>query len=131
MARWPPETASLASKCGRRSVANPCVSVYARGRWGAGEGMPVTEWARRVETLSPQKRALLERALERKREEAAGLTPIPRRSSPGPAPLSFPQQRIWFLEQWEPGSFTHNGARAFRLRGPLDARALERALSTF
>jgi condensation domain-containing protein len=93
--------------------------------------MPVTDWSRRVETLSPQKRALLERALQRKREEASGLTPIQPRVDSGPAPLSFPQQRIWFLEQWEPGGFTHNGARAFRLRGSLDVPALERALTQF
>ncbi len=93
--------------------------------------MPVTEWSRRVETLSPQKRALLEAALKRKREATGGLTPIPRRGASGPAPLSFPQQRIWFLEQWEPGGFTHNGARAFRLRGELDSDVLERALKRF
>src|SRR5579864_5526893 len=93
--------------------------------------MPVTEWSQRVETLSPQKRALLEAALKRRREATGGLSPIPRRESSGPAPLSFPQQRIWFLEQWEPGGFTHNGARAFRLRGTLDADLLERALKSF
>ncbi len=82
------------------------------------------------ERLSPAKRALLERALLRRRETAASQVAIPRRPAPGPAPLSFAQQRMWFLDQWEPGSPTFNGARALRLRGPLDAEALERSLRT-
>lgn len=37
---------------------------------------------------------------------------------------------MWFLQQWEPASPTFNGARAFRLRGPLDVKALRRAFAT-
>jgi hypothetical protein len=80
------------------------------------------------EPLSAAKRALLERALLRRRESAGASTTIPRRGATGPAPLSFAQQRMWFLEQWEPGAPTFNGARAFRLRGVLDRAALERSL---
>ncbi len=36
---------------------------------------------------------------------------------------------MWFLDQWEPGSPANNGARAHRLRGPLDVGALERSLA--
>jgi hypothetical protein len=43
-------------------------------------------------------------------------------------PLSYPQQRMWFLEQLDPGSFTHNAVRAYRLRGVLDVEGLRRAL---
>jgi len=42
--------------------------------------------------------------------------------------LSSSQQRMWFLDQWEPGSPANNGARAVQLRGNLDVAALERAL---
>ena len=75
-----------------------------------------------IEQLSPAKRALLERALRQRRQDvAASRTAIPRRRERGPAPLSFSQQRIWFLAQWEPDAPTFNGARAFRLRGrPTD-----------
>jgi hypothetical protein len=55
---------------------------------------------------------------------------VPRRSGTGPAPLSASQQRLWFLDQWEPGGFTFNGARAVSIRGPLDVEALHDALST-
>jgi len=80
--------------------------------------------------LSPAKRALLERALRQRQQAAGAATAIPRRAGSGPAPLSFPQQRMWFLQQWEPDSPAFNGARAFRLRGPLDADRLRRAFET-
>jgi amino acid adenylation domain-containing protein len=46
----------------------------------------------------------------------------------GPFPLSFAQQRFWFLDQLEPGSYLDNMFRAIRLTGTLDQSALERAL---
>ena len=90
--------------------------------------MAVTDQRARLDTLSPEKRALVERSLKRRLEAARQVAAIPRRTDLGPAPLSFSQQRMWFLDQWEPGSFTHNGARAFRLTGRIDVSALERAL---
>ncbi|HEY4916571.1 MAG TPA: condensation domain-containing protein [Solirubrobacteraceae bacterium] len=83
-----------------------------------------------VGDLSPAKRALLERALRRRQHAALAAAAIPRRHGSGPAPLSFSQQRMWFLHQWEPASHAFNGARAFRLRGPLDVGALQRAFET-
>jgi condensation domain-containing protein len=79
--------------------------------------------------MTPDERAALEASLlRRKREGGSEPDAIPRRADHGPAPLSFAQQRIWFLEQWEPGGFAYNGARADRLMGPLDVTAFERAL---
>jgi len=43
-------------------------------------------------------------------------------------PVSFSQQRLWFLEQLHPGLPTYNMAYAIWLDGPLDADALQRAM---
>ncbi|MEY9911336.1 thioester reductase-like protein [Catenulispora sp. MAP12-49] len=44
-------------------------------------------------------------------------------------PLSFAQERIWFLEQLDPGSAAFTITAALRVRGHLDAVALDRALT--
>ena len=44
-------------------------------------------------------------------------------------PASYAQRRLWFLDQWAPGSATYNVPDAFRMTGPLQVDALERALN--
>ncbi len=77
-----------------------------------------------------EKLALLARlARERSRDAGAdrGAGPVAG-GGPGVYPLSFAQQRFWFLDQLEPGAHVNNMFRALRLSGPLDAAALERTL---
>ncbi len=50
--------------------------------------------------------------------------PIVPVSREGLLPLSFSQQRLWFLDQLEPGSFAYNLAGGLRLEGDLDAGGL-------
>ena len=47
----------------------------------------------------------------------------------GPAPLSLAQERLWFLHQLFPDSAEYNVPVVLRLRGRLDQRALQRALT--
>jgi amino acid adenylation domain-containing protein len=64
-------------------------------------------------------------------EQSGALIPpaILRRTSSDPAPLSFAQERLWFLEQLESGSAVYNICRASRLIGQLNIAALEASLS--
>src|SRR5215208_3628586 len=54
---------------------------------------------------------------------------IARRREGEAIPLSFTQQRLWFLNQLEPDSTFYNIPIAIRLKGSLDVQSLERALS--
>lgn len=53
---------------------------------------------------------------------------IPRVTRGGALPLSFAQQRLWFLEQMEPGSTAYCMPEVFNLVGRVDVDALRRAL---
>ena len=55
---------------------------------------------------------------------APPIRPASRAEAP---PLSYAQQALWFLDQWEPGQPTFNVAAAVRVDGPMDAVALSRA----
>jgi len=79
--------------------------------------------------LSAKRQLLLERLL-RKQGVVTGARPaISRRAGSGPAPLSFGQQRLWFLHQLEPEGMAYNIPETVRLQGGLDATSLARALT--
>ncbi len=89
----------------------------------------MTSLDKRLAGLSPEKRALLTQLLQKKRAATAQAQAIPRRPDPGRHPMSYAQQRLWFLDQFEPESPFYNISAALRLIGPLDAEALEQALN--
>src|SRR5689334_4292491 len=53
---------------------------------------------------------------------------IGRRASADPSVLSFAQERLWLLDQLEPGITAYNMTFGIRLRGTLDVEALRDAL---
>ncbi len=53
------------------------------------------------------------------------IVPVPRE---GPLPLSFAQERLWFLHRLDVRTLAYNESAAFRAEGPLDASALQWSL---
>ncbi|HEY3581938.1 MAG TPA: amino acid adenylation domain-containing protein, partial [Pyrinomonadaceae bacterium] len=60
---------------------------------------------------------------------AAEAVQIKSGSRPDTLPLSFAQQRLWFIDQLEPGASTYNLPLAVHLTGPLNVQALGRTLT--
>ncbi len=83
--------------------------------------------AKAMENLSPEKRKLVALYLKDQGLDISKL-PIPRRSGDsGPPPLSFAQQRLWFLDRLDPGSPAYHIRSGIRATGPLHFEALRRA----
>lgn len=79
--------------------------------------------------LSPAKRALLEKRLRGEFADNSKSHFIPRRPDQEVMPLSFAQERFWFLNQLEPGNPAYNRPLAIFLTGSLNVPALEQSLS--
>ena len=55
--------------------------------------------------------------------------PIERRIQTENLPLSFTQQRLWFIDRLQPGNLSYNISSAYRLTGLLNTTALEQAVN--
>ena len=102
------------------------VRLASRIREVFGVDLPIPELFRRP-TLAGLAAHLEQLARLRASEEEPfpALRALPRN---GPVPLSFAQQRLWFLDRLESESPRYNVPAAIHLDGPLDPAALERAL---
>jgi amino acid adenylation domain-containing protein len=99
--------------------------------------MNTDDFKKRLERLPPAQRALLEKRLFKAGHQTSVAATIPKIESSNSLqdntyafPLSFAQQRLWFLHQVEPGSATYNISTAYRLSGKLDITALRQSLDS-
>ena len=76
----------------------------------------MTDLGQKLAHLSPEKRKLL--ALKLKQKKAAIKT----------FPVSYAQQRLWFLDQFEPGSPYYNIPIALKLSGPFNIGVFKKAM---
>ncbi|HEX7238619.1 MAG TPA: amino acid adenylation domain-containing protein, partial [Longimicrobiaceae bacterium] len=99
--------------------------VVSRVREAFGAELPL-----RALFEAPTLAALAERVDAAVREgRGTDAPPIVRVPRDRPLPLSFAQQRLWFIDQLEPGTAVYNIPTALRVRGALDAGVLRRALA--
>ncbi|MFF5016519.1 amino acid adenylation domain-containing protein [Streptomyces sp. NPDC001165] len=85
----------------------------------------MSDTSERLREQSPAQNALHTRRLEEPTAAAPGG--ITGRPAGAGAPLSFAQQRLWFLDQLGPGNAAYNMPYALRLSGPVDLDAAVRA----
>lgn len=99
--------------------------VMARVRRAFGMELPL-----RVLFEAQTAEALAERIEQRKQAGDSAPAPLFRHvSREAPLPLSYAQQRLWFLDQLEPGSAAYNIPVAVRLKGELKIEVLKCALN--
>jgi amino acid adenylation domain-containing protein len=85
--------------------------------------------AQRIAKLPPHERTMLESALFEapiRSDETLSLRP---RADFGPRPLSFAQERLWFLDQLQPGSSTYNLPLMLPLDGAVNHGAVQAAIA--
>ncbi|MEA5601254.1 non-ribosomal peptide synthetase [Nostoc sp. UHCC 0252] len=83
---------------------------------------------KRLETLSPEKRELVLQKLKKQQQSPQNdnrLIPVPRKQ---PLPLSFAQQRLWFIDQLEGKNCVYNVPFFLQISGCLEIVALEQAI---
>ncbi|HEX3554229.1 MAG TPA: amino acid adenylation domain-containing protein, partial [Thermoanaerobaculia bacterium] len=100
--------------------------VVSRLRQAFGVELPV-----RALFEAPTVEALAQRIDTAMRQERRTLLPpiVPLPRDQEGLPLSFAQERLWFLDRLQPGSVQYNIAHALRILGGLDVAALAAALA--
>lgn len=90
--------------------------------------MEKSDQSKRLQALSPTKRALLLKALQKERHAQEPI--IVSRSLLGePVPLSFTQESLWLLHQLDPESPAYNVSIAIHFEGALNKIVLEKSIN--
>ncbi len=86
----------------------------------------------RLAALSPEQRELLEARMREKGLSVPKphvITPIPGRAELDTFQTSLDQERLWFIDQMEPGNPSYNIHTTTRLLGPMDVERMQRAVN--
>ena len=86
--------------------------------------------SKRYASLPPPKREVFRAALAQKQIATALLPVAPLEGRGNRIPLSYAQERLWFLWKLAPASSAYNVAKTVRLQGQLDQSALRAAIDT-
>ncbi len=100
--------------------------VVSRARQAVGVEVPIRTL---FEAPSIEGFAAAIETLRRQQQHEEPALPLQRIDRDRPLPLSFAQQRLWFIEQMAPGNPAYHIPVALRLRGRLDVAALEDSFS--
>ena len=87
----------------------------------------------RISALTPEQRALFEARLKQKglRTDVTAVQTIPRRQDrdSSTCAASIDQERLWFIDQLQPGNTAYNIFNASRIRGSLNVPIMERVIN--
>ncbi len=89
----------------------------------------MTDLYKQIASLSSEKRKLFDLYLQKEGVALSELLIVAQGRDSDYFPLSFAQERLWFLDQLEPGNPLYNNLAAIRLSGSLNLTALERTLN--
>lgn len=93
----------------------------------------MTDISQRISALTPEQRALFEARLKQKglHTQVTAVQTIPRRQDRDSAtcPASIDQERLWFIDQLQPGNTAYNIFNASRIRGSLNVPIMERVIN--
>jgi amino acid adenylation domain-containing protein len=88
----------------------------------------MSSFSEQIAALSPQKRALLALRLKQHSSNRLHIPERPHNGTFDSLPLSFAQQRLWFLSQLDPTSTAYNIVSVYRVQSRLNVAALEYSL---
>ncbi|MEM7129588.1 MAG: amino acid adenylation domain-containing protein [Chloroflexota bacterium] len=95
-------------------------------RYSARKGAMTADRRDQIQQNKPEILAYFRQASVQNGSERPPIQPVPRDGNP---PLSFAQQRLWFLEQLEQMGAAYNISSQIRFVGDMDVSALERAIN--
>lgn len=92
----------------------------------------MSELLERINSLPPEKRQQLLNKIKEKnslQQRKKSIVPMPRQEGLQQFPVSFSQERQWFMHQWEPDSPAYNVACVFRIPVQLNVELMQQAIN--